>query len=98
MPQSVVISCVDNLPGKASLAEGGWWKERGGLVGGKGGGGRWIGRKLSISLSPASFLRLSSVSEFTPPYPFQSASTNHRNHDSIELRECWNTQPSLVTK
>ena len=33
MPQSVVISCVDNLPGKASLAEGGWWKERGGLGG-----------------------------------------------------------------
>ena len=33
MPQSVVISCVDNLPGKASLAEGG-------LMGGKGGAGR----------------------------------------------------------
>ena len=39
MPQSVVISCVDNLPGKASLAEGGWWKERGGLGGGGKGGG-----------------------------------------------------------
>ena len=84
MPQSVVISCVDNLPGKASLAEEGRGGG-GGVVEGKGGGGRWIGRKLSISPSPPSFLGLSSVSEFTPPYPFQSASTNHRNHDSIEL-------------
>ena len=37
VPQSVVISCVDNLPGKASLAEGGWWKERGVVGGGLGG-------------------------------------------------------------